>query len=688
MPQTILGQLGFGIAAVAFAAFAALALTRRADRLAARLFIGVLAAQALWALTMAGGAGDRPLASVAAPTLESLRVLAWVAFLLALGRRESEPGARRAGLLALAAGLAAIPIVADWNDWPVWTIFATRLAGVAFALLVLERLYRSGEPAQRWAITHLAIAVACVLGFDLLMYGEALLGEHGIDPVWRASQGFANALAVPLLAVAASRNPAWQLDIAISRRMVFHSATLLMAAACMLAVAIGAYYLRSFGGSWGEVAQTVLLFAAALGLLVAMMSESVRASIRVFVSKHFFDYRYDYREEWLRLTRLLSEAGHASSRSLAERGIEGIGSLVESRGGALWIRDGKRYELAGQVGRGGMEPGSLPAGMALLDWLATRKWIVDLNEWRAAPARYPGLSIEAPLDDARGWLIVPMIIHDELAGLVVLDRPRARIELDWEVRDVLKVAAAQVASFLGVQRATERLAQSEQFASFNRMSTFIVHDMKNLVAQLSLMSANAQRHRHDPAFVDDMLGTVDTVASRMQAILSGLRTPLREASSPEIIAIGELLESSVRSRSGYQPQPELAADPGTGPALVHADRARLERIIGHLVQNAIEACAGMSGARVTVSYRHDDASARITVVDTGRGMSPDFMRERLFRPFVSTKSQGMGIGLFECREYVREIGGSLAVESSPSRGTRFTVVLPLVEVPSPGVLNG
>jgi len=694
MPETTLGQLGFGIAAASFAAFAALALTRRANRLATRLFIGVLAAQALWALAMADGPGNRPLAALAAPALESLRALAWTVFLLALGWRDAERSPWHGTLLVVAAGLAAIPIVTHWSGWPDTAIHGARFLAAALTLLVLGQLYRRSEPTQRWAIKYLAIAVACVLGFDLLMYGDALLGEQRIDPVWRASQGFANALAVPLLAVAASRNPAWQLDIALSRRMVFHSATLLVVAACMLAIAIGAWYLRSIGGSWGEVAQTVLLFAATLGLLVTVMSESVRASIRVFVSKHFFDYRYDYREEWLRLTRLLSESTHASSRSLAERGIEGIGSLVESRGGALWIRDGRRYELAGQVGRGGMDPGPLPVGMPLLDWLATRKWIVDINEWRSTPGRYPGLSIEGPLDDSRGWLIVPMIIHDELAGLVVLDRPRVRIELDWEVRDVLKVAAAQVASFLGVQRATERLAQSEQFASFNRMSTFIVHDLKNLVAQLSLMSANARRHRHDPAFVDDMLGTVDTVAGRMQAILAGLRTPLREASSPEIIAIGDLLDSSVRAHSAYQPAPELAAGPGTGSALVHADRARLERVIGHLVQNAIEACAGIDGARVTISYRHDETSVRITVVDTGRGMSDEFVRERLFRPFVSTKSQGMGIGLFECREYVREIGGSLAVESSPGRGTRFTVVLPLVEVPVPvpapypGVING
>src|SRR5690606_37190423 len=141
-PETNLGQLGFGIAAASFAAFTALALTRRADRPAARLFLGVLAAQAIWAFTMAIGAGDRPLASLAAPSLESLRVLAWTVFLLALGRREPGSGRLHAGLLATATGLALMPVAASWNDWPGWTQHGTRIASLALALLIAERLYR------------------------------------------------------------------------------------------------------------------------------------------------------------------------------------------------------------------------------------------------------------------------------------------------------------------------------------------------------------------------------------------------------------------------------------------------------------------------------------------------------------------------------------------------------------------
>lgn len=681
MEAAVLGPTGFGLAAAASGAFAAVALARHAERFAARLFIGALATQAVWALTMSGAGDERSLASALAPLLESIRVLVWTAFLLALGNAGGNRAARGA-VLALAGITGALAAAGQWQADPSLGWAALRVAALVLALLVLGARYLGAPSGQRWALGHLVLALGCILGFDLLMYIDILVASP--DPVWRTTQGFVNLVAVPLLAAAASRNPAWQLDIALSRRIVVHTTTLLVGALYAGGLAGLAWYLRRFGGSWAEVAWSVLLLAAAAGLLAWLVSRSLRARIRVFVSKHFFDYRYDYREEWLRLTRLLAEGSHTSSRALAERGIEGIGSLVESRGGALWLREGRHYELAGQAGRSGMEPGPIAAAAPVLAWMTRRRWIIDLNEWRSNPERYAGLSIDAPLDDARGWIVVPMIIHDELAGLVVLDRPRTRVELDWEVRDVLKVAAAQVASFLVVQRATERLAQAEQFASFNRLSTFIVHDLKNLVAQLSLMSANAVRHRDDPAFVDDMIATVDTVAERMQAILAGLRTPVHEAGAPVAVPVGDVLEEVVQAHAARQPRPVLAADPGTGPVFVFADRARLRRVLGHLVQNAVEACSGKAGAEVTVSWRGDPTSSRITVVDTGRGMSAQFMRERLFRPFFSTKSQGMGIGLFECREYVREIGGSLAVESSPSRGTRFTVILPLADSPSDG----
>lgn len=675
----------FILAAIASGAFAALVWARRQDDTRNQALTALLAAQAIWALnkavTDAADIAQVPLTA----SLEALRVLAWTTYVLSLARLIRGPGPRKAMAFAIACTLAAATAVSAWTAAPATLSAATQLAALAFALLCAIVLLRMRDRAREHLVQALLLAAVVALGFDALMYRQVLGGEP-LDRQWSVAQAAINILVIPLLLARASHEPAQPLGIVLSRHMGLRMIAALFTVLGVLLAGAALFFIRYFAGTWADSGQLVVLAAVVSGLIVIAASARLRARLRVFAAKHFLDYRYDYREEWLRLTRMLSEAGQLSSRSLAERGIDGIGSLVESRGGALWLLEGKHYELIAERGRGAMRPAALPADLALFEWLATRRWIIDLDEWRRWPARYSGLVISAPLDDARARLLVPMIVRDELAGLVVLDQPLAPLVLDWEVRDVLKAAAAQVGSFLAVQRTTERLAQAEQFATFNRMSAFIIHDLKNLAAQLSLLSSNARRHRDNPAFIDDMLGTIDAVTSRMLAILTGLRTPLPEKSHPETIVVHELLATAVNDRGGLWPRPELH-HPDTAPIQVHADRARLERVIGHLVQNAIEACAGLENAAVSISYDRFGMSVHITVADTGRGMSDEFIARRLFRPFNSTKPHGMGIGLFECREYIRELGGSLTVESSLGHGTRFTVVLPVVD-PLAGKRNG
>ena len=133
-----------------------------------------------------------------------------------------------------------------------------------------------------------------------------------------------------LIAVSAARNPQWSVGITVSRRILFYSAALFGAAAYLLAMAAAGYYLRFFGGSWGTVMQVSFLFGAVVLLLAVLFSGTLRSWLRVFISKHFFSYNYDYREEWLHFTRTLSESGHG----LGERVIQALAQLVESPGGS------------------------------------------------------------------------------------------------------------------------------------------------------------------------------------------------------------------------------------------------------------------------------------------------------------------------------------------------------------------
>ena len=285
-------------------------------------------------------------------------------------------------------------------------------------------------------------------------------------------------------------------------------------------------------------------------------------------------------------------------------------------------------------------------------------------------------------DSGSAWLLVPLLLHEQLIGFALLGEPVAPTPLDWELRDALKTAAHQVASHLGERRAVEALVQARQFESFNRRSAFVAHDLKNLVSQLSLLLRNAPRHRGNPAFQADMLDTVGHVQDRIQGLLRQLDDGSRPLEQASAVPLAEAVDAAVRQRGGRGPQPTVSVDADAQRAMVIAHRDRLERVIGHLVKNAGEAVDGQGS--VSVRLCAEGELARLEVADTGRGMSERFIREQLFRPFNSTKPDGMGIGSFESREYIRELGGSLEVDSQEGRGTVFRVRLPLATLGAQG----
>ncbi|MDE2004526.1 MAG: PEP-CTERM system histidine kinase PrsK, partial [Betaproteobacteria bacterium] len=552
------------------------------------------------------------------------------------------------------------------------TGYLLRLCIAVSGLVLVEHVVRRVVPQMRWGIRPLAIALAGVFGLDLYFFADALLFGR-LDPVIWIARGFANALVIPFLAVATARNTGWTVDLHLSRRAVFHSSALLVSGTFLLAIAAAGYFVRFFGGGWGRALQIELLFGAALFAALAATSGRFRSRLKVFVSKHFFSYRYDYREEWLKFTRTLSMEG--STQSVQERVIVALADLVESPGGALWLRGESRgYVQAARwnlPAAGGVEPGD----GALATFLVRTGWVVDLAEVRAHPSRYEALALPAWLADLpSAWIVVPLLSGTDLLGMVVLTTPRTPIELDWEVRDLLKTASRQAASFLEQMRATEALLEARKFDAFNRMSAFVVHDLKNLVAQLSLMLKNAQRHRDNPQFQADMLATVEHVVDRMNALMLQLRVGATPVDNPRPVDLEAVVRRVCAAKAG--PQTSVALEVAAAVTAVgHEDR--LEHVIGHLIQNAIDASS--PPRQVCVRLGRDADRAVLEVRDRGVGMTPEFVRERLFKPFQTTKATGMGIGVYESSQYVTGLDGSIAVESEPGVGTGVVLRLPLVQ---------
>ena len=210
---------------------------------------------------------------------------------------------------------------------------------------------------------------------------------------------------------------------------------------------------------------------------------------------------------------------------------------------------------------------------------------------------------------ANAWLIIPLLFGDKLQGIVLLRESEVAGDLNWEDRDLLKVAGKQAAVHLAQFQADRALVESRQFEAFNRLSAYVIHDLKNVLAQLSLIVANAKKHKKNPEFIDDMVDTVSNTVDRMSKLMTQLRSETLRAQQQEFKLI-ELLENAV---------------------------------------------------------------------DNGTGMDNQFIRHRLFKPFDSTKGlTGMGIGVFESRDFIHSLGGEINVISAVGQGSIFRVLIPCV----------
>lgn len=541
-------------------------------------------------------------------------------------------------------------------------------------MVLVEQYYRNSRPQERWGIKFLCLALGGFFAYDFYLYAEAMLFA-GVSPDSWAARGAVNALLVPLLWLSLRRQPVDR-PLAISHRMAFHSVALMGAGIYLLLMAAAGYYLRIVGGNWGTVLQTVFLSGAVVLLLVTVFSGMARARLRVFLSKHFFHYRYDYREEWLRFTTLLTEG--EPGIHVRERSLEAMARLVVSPAAVLFSKQEDGSLRRSAHWNWADLNGTLAADHPFVRFLEQRQWVIDLHDCENQPELLDGAMPPAWLTGAAGaWLVIPLFWHDRLLGIMVVADSLGKIKFDWETSDLLKTAARQAAAHLAQARAAEALTVARQFESFNRAAAFVVHDIKNLVAQLSLLLANAQRHKHKPEFQEDMLATIESSVARMNRMLVKLRDK-PEVASAGLVDLGEILDEVIRSKSAYSLKPTLEI---LSPGLrIRADPEKLIRVLGHLVQNAIEATPYQGKVGVTLAARDDD-HAEIVVADTGVGMDETFIRDRLFSPFDSTKGTGMGIGAYECKTYVQELGGEISVESRPGAGSRFTLKFPLPYYP-------
>ena len=291
------------------------------------------------------------------------------------------------------------------------------------------------------------------------------------------------------------------------------------------------------------------------------------------------------------------------------------------------------------------------------------------------PTKYELIEIPASmLEPDDPWLIIPLQLHEHLTGFVLLCNPVAPLELNWENYDLLKIVAQQACSYLEQTDSQEKLAEARQFEAVSKTSAFLVHDIKTIIAQLSLLVKNAEKHKQNPAFVDDMIRTTSHTVDKMDHLLQQIRNPESEDSYRDIELCGILVDI-YNAQKNSEPCPSLELP--TEDLWVHADPDQLRSVIGHIVQNAIDASS--KDGSVSIATKAAADCVYIFIQDNGTGMSESFIKNQLFKPFESTKGlTGMGLGVYQSREYLRKIGGTINVTSQLGIGTCFTLKIPVV----------
>ena len=548
-------------------------------------------------------------------------------------------------------------------------------------LLAIENLYRNSSVKLRWAIKYFCFGLGTILVYDFFLYADGVLFGQ-LDQEFFNVRGFANAIIVPLLAISVSRAALWDIDIHISRTAVFHTTALIGSGVYLIGMAGIGFYVREIGGEWGRVIQNLLLATTVLFLFIIFSSAAMRAKFKVWISKHFFSYKYDYREEWLRFIRTITST--EGPAGLHERIVRSVGDIVDCSSGGLWVlRDGDNAFLPTVTMQLGDRPPAQSLDSPLVRFLSDTHWIVDLEEYRRNPSRYGDIEVPAWLLENRSvWLIVPLIYRDSMQAFLVLGRPRASRDLGWEDYDLLRTVGNQAASYLAEEQAMNELSDARRLDDFNRRSAFIIHDIKNVVSQMSLMIQNAEKFGDNPEFQKDMIATVGNSVTRMKDLLERFKTVQQPASetvgesvqAPELAPLMKVVHEV--AANWCKQKPDLLVDlPDTTGLLV--DHSRLTSVLDHLLQNAIEA-AGVNGS-VALRQRVHGREVFIEVDDDGPGMDSGYIKNRLFRPLDSQKSSGYGLGAYQTRQLVREMGGRLEVLSEVGRGTVMRVVLPLRE---------
>lgn len=613
--------------------------------------------------------------------LDSIRLWIWTLFLAACLQNQfssfwqliSRPVTLALLVLPSAAiGITSVYVMGSNLQHLVLTLCTIQM------LVILEQVYRQSG-SKKWEYKPLIIYLAALTTFDFFTYANAAMVAQ-LNYSFFAARGYIYLAMLPFLVLAIRRIQHWGIDIFVSREVVMHSTLLMLSGAYLLIMALLGYVVQYFGGDWGAPVQIVLFLIALVLLLSLFLSHEFRTKLKVFITKNFYANQFDYRVEWVALTKILSKDDKSLSE-IYKTALSGWTQGMKYDQGVLVKVTNNQVNIAAIAGQSTLALYE-KAERSITDikaFLEKKGWIIDIDEMRVKPELYGELSNRNDIMKSMPFqMVIPIFQEQGLWGMVFLNAQTAeRRSLNWELRDYLQAVTEQTANFIFQAESSQKLAENAQFAAFSRMSAFVVHDLKNVLAQINLLLTNSKQHRDNPEFIDDTFETLGHAKARMDNMLKQLMEKnIDNSSNVTKVDMTELIQEVIESKCAVLlPLPVFNEKESV---FLDINANKFANVLYHLISNAQQATPDDGCVELSLSQTED--AAIIEIRDTGTGMSLEFINEQLFTPFVTTKGNaGMGVGAYDAKTYLESIGGSIAVKSQEGEGTTFTLTLPRIQ---------
>lgn len=615
---------------------------------------------------------------------DSVKLFVFIVFSLSCLKHKSDPSfsflKRPLSLtfLALSASplvfLFVLPINVLW-------VYVSLMVVALSVLILMEMLYRQSTD-QKWQVKPLVFFLGALALFDFVTYANAsMVSQLGISYV--EARGYIYFSTLPFLVLAIRRIDTWGVSIYISRDVVLHSSLLMLAGAYLFIMALIGYLVKYLGGDWSYSLQLVLIVMSALLLVAVFISEQFRSKLRVFISKHFYANQFDYRVEWVKLSTLLADEPR-SQEHVYDTALSGVIQALGLKSGVLYrFRNNAVDTLATHHSKPSVIALNVEEQSELLSFIKQTRWIVDTQELKSFPERYEGLdNIKQSNKLASSCLLIPLFNQQSLWGIVEVQTDLDSSPfLNWELRDYISAVTSQISNYIFHYQNAQALAENAQFAAFSRMSAFVLHDLKNVMAQVDLILTNAQQHKHNPEFIEDTFETLEYTKIRISKMLSQLNEKkIGDRADVKLVELGELTKAVIEKQcQSLKPTPTLNV---INSVELKIDAEKMANVMYHLISNAQQATPTDGEVKVVIKCEeeplHNAKFAVIQVSDSGEGMSQQFISERLFKPFDTTKGNtGMGIGAYDAKHFVEDNEGSISVDSEVDLGSTFTIKLPV-----------